>query len=79
MELTLNEFVVGVVLASLLSVAGLSLVSRFRHWRTERRLEGSRTFCRLCGHVFISGHGGDLNHCEACDALNLTKRNGKLG
>lgn len=79
MDLTLNELVTGVVFGSILMVAGISFISRFQHWKTERRLERMRTVCRLCGHVFISGHEGNLIHCEGCDALNRREGNGKLG
>lgn len=79
MDLTLNDFVLGVIFGSLALVAGFSFLSRFLHWRTERRLERLRTVCRLCGHVFASGHEGNLSHCEICDALNRRDHNGKLG
>ncbi len=79
MELTLNEMVLGVIFASLVFIGGISVVSRTLHWKAERRLDRMRTVCRLCGHVFISGHEGNLNHCDVCDALNRRKGNGKLG
>jgi rRNA maturation endonuclease Nob1 len=79
MELTLNELVLGVIFGSLVLVSGISLLSRMLHWKTEQRLARTRTVCRLCGHIFISGHEANLNHCEACGALNRRRGNGKLG
>ena len=79
MDLTLNELVLGVIFGSIFLVAGISLFSRFLHWKAERQLERMRTVCRLCGHVFIDDHESNLSHCGACGALNRSKGNGKLG
>jgi predicted Zn-ribbon and HTH transcriptional regulator len=79
MELSLSEFVLVVVSSSLIMVASASVVSRFLHHRAESRIGATRTVCRLCGNVFVSGHAGKLSHCSSCNSLNRHKGNGKLG
>lgn len=79
MSLSLNEFVLIVLSASLLLTAGFSVVSRLLHLRAESRLVRARIVCRICGNVFVSGHTGNLCHCPACDKPNLRRGNGKLG
>lgn len=79
MELSLNEFVTLVVSASLVMVAGASLISRYLHIRAESRLVRMRMVCRLCGNRFICEQSGKNCDCPACDQPNLRRRNGKLG
>ncbi len=79
MILSLNDFVTGVLSASLLLVAGISLVSRFLHMRAERRLVRMRTVCRLCGNSFLSDYSGKICQCPSCDKPNLRRGNGRLG
>ena len=79
MELSLNDFVAAVLWASVFLVAFVAAVSRFLHARAERRLAGTRTVCRLCGHVFVSPHSGKVSDCSACGKPNLQRHNGKLG
>lgn len=79
MSLNLNEFVLAVVLGSLLMVSGISMLSRFLHLRTEWKLARARTVCRICGHVFVADHSGKLCHCPSCDQPNLRRGNGRLG
>ena len=77
MELSLNDFVLGVLLTTLAAVALIGMVSRFFHWRNERNLK--RTVCRLCGHVFMNRENAELVECHACHAMNRRNGNGKLG
>jgi hypothetical protein len=79
MELTLDEFVLCLVSLSLALVGGFGLISRLAHWRGERRLQRTRTVCRLCGHVFLNDYGGRLIKCRVCDGVNRRRSNGKLG
>ena len=79
MNLSLNDFVTGVLSASLLLVASVSLVSRFLHMRAEKRLVRMRTVCRLCGNSFISDDSGKIRQCPFCDTPNLRRGNGRLG
>ncbi len=79
MELTLNDFVLGVLLATLVAVALIGMVSRFLHWRNERNLKRMVTVCRLCGHVFLNRENAELVECQACHAMNRRNGNGKLG
>jgi hypothetical protein len=79
MQLSLNEFVLAVVFGSLLLVAGVSVLSRLLHLRAETRITGARTFCRICGNVFVSEHSGKICQCPSCDKPNLRRGNGKLG
>jgi uncharacterized OB-fold protein len=79
MELTLNDFVCVVILASLAAVAAFTAISRFFHWKSERKIKQLVTVCRLCGHVFFNEQEMDLIHCKACHAANRKHGNGKLG
>lgn len=79
MELTLNDFVLFVLLASLISLAIFGSVSRFLHWSNERRLKRKVTVCRLCGHVFLNRDQNDIVECDACHSMNRRFGNGKLG
>lgn len=79
MELTLNDFVLTILFGSLIGVALIGMVSRFFHWRSERRLKRMVTVCRLCGHVFLNSENADLVECKACHAMNCRNGNGKLG
>ncbi len=79
MDLTLNDFVLGVLLASLIAVALIGMISRFIHWRNERILKQLVTVCRLCGHVFLNQENIDIVECKACHAVNRRNGNGKLG
>jgi hypothetical protein len=79
MELTLNDFVLGVLFAALMAVALLGIVSRFFHWKSERRLKSLVAGCRLCGHIFMNREKADLIHCDSCHAANRRNGNGKLG
>lgn len=79
MELTLNDFVLGVLAATLVAVALIGMVSRFFHWKNERNLKRMVTVCRLCGHVFMNRENVDPVECPACHAMNRRNGNGKLG
>jgi hypothetical protein len=79
MELSLNDFVFGVLFGTLILIGLIGLISRFLHWKKERDLKRSVVVCRLCGHVFLNPKGEDLLDCEACHAVNRGKGNGKLG
>lgn len=79
MDLSLNELVMGVLLGSLLLVITASIFSRLLHNRVEKSLIRQRCECRLCGTVFMNAGGGKVISCPSCDALNLTKGNGKMG
>lgn len=79
MDLSLNEFVFGLILASLVGPGCFALISRILNWKNERELKRTIITCRLCGHIFPSEPLGRSVHCSACNALNLQKKNGKLG
>jgi protein-arginine kinase activator protein McsA len=75
----LNDFVLGVLLTSLVAVALIGMISRFIHWRNEQNLKRLVTVCRLCGHVFLNQESIDVVDCAACHAVNRRNGNGKLG
>ncbi|MES2983173.1 MAG: hypothetical protein V4727_12745 [Verrucomicrobiota bacterium] len=79
MDLTLNDFVLGVLFATLIAVLVIGTFSRFLHLKNERKLKRLVTVCRLCGHVFLNRDSAELVHCDACHAVNRRKGNGKLG
>ncbi len=79
MDLTLNEFVLGVLFAALIAVTIIGMTSRFFHCRNERNLKRLVTVCRLCGHVFLNRENADFVDCKACHAVNRRNGNGKLG
>lgn len=79
MELTLNDFVYTVIIASLVAVVFFTAVSRFFHWNNERKIKQLVTVCRLCGHVFFNEQELNLIHCKSCHAANRKHGNGKLG
>lgn len=79
MELTLNDFVTGILFATMISVVVIAIISGYFHWKSERRLKRAVTVCRLCGHVFLNRENADLIDCKSCHALNLRNGNGKLG
>ncbi|MEY3394265.1 MAG: hypothetical protein RL346_501 [Verrucomicrobiota bacterium] len=79
MELSLNDFVLTVLFGSLMLVGLIGAVSRFLHWKSERRLCQRVVECRLCGHVFLNSQHEELVTCEACHAPNRKNGNGKLG
>lgn len=79
MDLTLNDFVLGVLFATLILVAMIGALSRFLHWKSERKLKRLVTVCRLCGHVFLNREQAKVVHCNACHAANRKNGNGKLG
>lgn len=79
MNLTLNEFVFGVVTIALLAVLMGTFVSRFLSWKEDRRISKIKVVCRICGHVFTNENEKKLFHCEVCDSLNRGKNNGHLG
>jgi predicted Zn-ribbon and HTH transcriptional regulator len=79
MNLSLNDFVTGVLAASLVLVAGISFLSRYLHMRAERRLVRMRIICRLCGNSFVSEHSEKICQCPSCGKPNLRRGNGRLG
>ena len=79
MDLGLQEFVFGVLVGCCLLVMGATGISRFLHWKTERRLLRARHACRLCGHVFLEAGRQKLLVCPHCGSQNFQRRNGPLG
>jgi predicted Zn-ribbon and HTH transcriptional regulator len=79
MNLSLNDFVTGVLVASLVLVAGISFLSRYLHMRAERRLVRMRIICRLCGNSFVSELSEKICQCPSCGKPNLRRGNGRLG
>jgi predicted Zn-ribbon and HTH transcriptional regulator len=79
MELSLNEFVLAVLVACLLLVAVLSLLSRFLHHRMESKQLRGIIICRSCGYLFVAPTTGNLCQCPACHKSNFRHSNGKLG
>lgn len=79
MDLSLDGLVTLVVFGSLGVVVFVTLVSRFLHKKAEAALVRQRRTCRLCGHIYLSSNASKVEHCVSCDALNLQRKNGKLG
>lgn len=79
MELTLNNFVLFVLFATLILVTIFVVFTGFLNWKSERKLKRLVTVCRLCGHVFLNRDDTELVQCNACQAANCRNGNGKLG
>lgn len=79
MNLSLNDFVTGVLATSLVLVAGISFMSRYLHIRAEKRLVEMRVICRICEISFLSEHSGKICQCPSCGKPNLRRGNSKLG
>ena len=79
MELTLADFVFRVVLGSFILVPVIALISRYLHFRKERRSLSNRVICRLCLHAFEdTSHVGTVD-CPVCGAMNEKGRSRRLG
>lgn len=74
MEITLSYFVLAVVFGSCVGVLALAAVSRFLHYRSEKRALRKRIICRLCLHAFQDVSSEVLVHCPACHARNERKQ-----
>lgn len=73
MQLTIPEFVFAVLAASGFAVVAMSIVSRWRHARSEARSLRARLVCRLCQHAFLDeSHAprGRVLPCPMCGAAN---------
>jgi hypothetical protein len=70
MEPTLAEFILAVVAGSGLLVFLLTVLSRVRHARSERRALAHRVICRLCLHAFEDHGHGQTVECPQCGAAN---------
>ncbi len=79
MDLSLNEFVTGLISVSLILVGLSSVFSRWLHRKAEKRIISLRMVCRLCGRVFVAQQHGKISHCTSCGKLNLHRGNGRLG
>jgi len=79
MDLSLDEFVTGLIWMSLILVALSSLFSRWLHRKAEKRITCVRMVCRLCGRVSVAERHGKISHCASCGKLNLYRGNGRLG
>ena len=79
MNLSLNDFVTGVLSVCLVLVAGVSFLSRYLQMRAEKRLLRMRVTCRLCGSSFVSEQYGKVCQCPSCGKPNLRRGNGRLG
>jgi ribosomal protein S27AE len=79
MELTLNNFVLVVLFATMILVTIFVVFTGFLQWNSERKLKRLVMVCRLCGHVFLNRDDTESVHCGACQAVNRRNGNGKLG
>ncbi len=79
MELTLAEFVFGVIFGSCALVLALVMVSRIWHVRAEARSAAKRIICRLCLHAFEDHRHGKIVDCPYCGAANERGRDRRLG
>ncbi|RYD21842.1 MAG: hypothetical protein EOP88_10000 [Verrucomicrobiaceae bacterium] len=79
MELTLADFVFRVVLGTFILVPVIALISRYLHYRVEKRSISHRVICRLCLHAFEdTSHVGTVD-CPVCGAVNEKGRSRRLG
>ena len=79
MDLTLNNFVLLVLLGSFALMLFFAVVSRSLHARAERRSLAHRVICRMCLHAFEdSSHVGTVE-CPICRAVNEKGRSRRLG
>ena len=79
MDLTLNNFVLLVLLGSFALMLFFAVVSRSLHARAERRSLANRVICRLCLHAFEdTSHVGTVE-CPMCRASNEKGRSRRLG
>jgi hypothetical protein len=69
-DLTLTEFAVAVVGASLLWVVAAVAVSRWSNANAERRALRDRVVCRICCHVFEERSRLRVVECPECGAAN---------
>ena len=74
MEITLSHFVLVVVFGCCVGVLVLAAVSRFLHYRSEKRALRRRIICRLCGHAFENLSDAVLVECPSCHARNERKQ-----
>lgn len=74
MEISLSQFVLVVVLGSCVCVLGIAGVSRFLHYRSEKRALSRRIICRLCLHAFEDLSDALLVDCPSCRARNERKQ-----
>lgn len=74
MEVTLSQFVLMVVFGSCALVLLLAAVSRYLHFRSEKRALRRRIVCRLCLHAFEVTGDELLVDCPVCHAANERKR-----
>jgi hypothetical protein len=79
MELTLAEFVLGILLGSSALVVILAGVSRTLHARAEKRSLANRVICRLCLHAFEEASHVNTVPCPICGAANEKGHRGQLG
>lgn len=79
MDLTLNEFVFGIVLGAFALVPVFALISRSLHTKVEKQALARRVICRLCLHAFEDAGHASIVHCPACGAANEKGRSQRLG
>ena len=79
MELSLADFVTGVLLGSFALVPILAMGSRYLHHRVEKQALANRVICRLCLHAFEDSGHVRLVHCPVCNAANEKGSKIKIG
>ena len=70
MEISLSHFVFVVVFGCCVFVSVLAVVSRYLHYRSEKRALRRRVICRLCLHAFEDTGASPLVECPSCHARN---------
>lgn len=78
-DLTLTEFAVVVVGATLLFVSGAAFISRWSNANAERRGIRWRVVCRICRHVFEDRGRERHPACPRCGTANERHRDRRLG
>ncbi len=79
MELTLTEFVLSLLVGSMVLVLIFTMTSKLTRVSVESRSAARRVICRLCLHAFENPEKKPLVNCPHCGAANEKGRNRSLG
>ncbi len=79
MELSLTEWVLTILVGSMVLVLVFAMISRAARIGVEARSASRRTRCRLCLHVFEDGPSQGAVACPQCGAANEKGCRGGLG
>lgn len=79
MQLTLTEWVMAILVGSMVLVLLFTMISRATRLGIEARSAARRVRCRLCLHVFESVSTPGPVECPKCGAANERGRSRSLG